>query len=345
MARPSSDRIAVAFLLKQAVPRALSEALRDLDRLDELSQSIEEVTDAFSTHYRMGAAIPTGVKSQHDALKKASDGLKKAREIETRVAGLLEIYPEDKTAQRAAKDAATMVKRFVRLHNAAFKMIRTLSKKAMPDELKKMAASVQRGIKRKLNDPKALEVTPWVTERRWYGVEGAIFQVIFRIEDESIGQWNNKAEMTLQLNTLETKGVQLTGESTLPEATSVKAAIDYFLARLQGYAGLVGEKDRTSGRMKAAEGIAAALRSWGRRVGDDGQLDIGKGGLSVSYGVRLETRWEQYSEGDREDGTYRESSEMLKSLRPYLREWKAQIKDASVGYAEKGWWDVWVELK
>jgi hypothetical protein len=338
--------VAVAFFLKQAVPRALSEVLRELDNLDELSQSIEEVTDAFSMHYRMAAAIPTEVKSQIDALKKARGGLGKAQEIASRVTALLEIYPEDKTAQRAVKDAAVMVKRFARHEKDAAKMIRTLSKKALPEDLKKMAASVQRSIKRKLEDPKALQVLPWTVEQRSYATDrsGAVFQVVFRIEDKSLP--NNKAETILQVNTVDPVGVELGGGYSKPKATSVKVALAHFLAQLQGYAGLAGEEDRTTNRMDAAQSIANALKSWGRKVGEgDRDAEIGKGGLSVSYSIRRDTRWESHSDSDYEYGVGEEEETLLTALKPYLKPYQQDIKSATVGYDEKGWWSAWVQLK
>ena len=345
--KPSSHRVAVAFFLKQAVPRALSEALQELDALDELSHSIEEVTDAFSMHYRMAAAISTDVQSQIDALKKARGGLSKAQEIAAQVAKLLEIYPEDKTALRAVKDAAVMVKRFSKHEKDAAKMIRTLSKKALPEDLKKMAASVQRGIKRKLEDPKVLQVLPWTVKGRSYKTnrEGATFQVIFRIVDESLNRGG--AETILQVNTVDPVGVELGGGYSRPKATSAKEAVAHFLAQLQGYAGLAGEADRTTTRMDAAQGIASALKSWGSKVGDDYNRDaeIGKGGLSVSSSTRRDTRWESYSDWEYDDGVATEGKKLRKSLESYLKPYQQDIKSAQVSYDEKGWWTAWVQLK
>ena len=343
---PSSHRVAVAFFLKQAVPRALSEALQELDALDELSQSIEEVTDAFSMHYRMAAVpISTEVQSQLDALHKARKGLAKAQEITSRIAALLEIYPEDKTAQRAVKDAAVMVKRFSKHEKDAAKMIRTLSKKAMPEDLKKMAASVQRSIRRKLEDPKVLQVLPWTIEKRSYKTNqtGAAFQVVFRIVDESLH--GNKAETILEVNTVTPRGVELASRGSA-KATSAKEAVAHFLSQLQGYAGLAGEADRTTTRMDAAYGIASALKSWGSRVGEGGyDAEIGKGGLSVSSSTRMDTRWESYSDWEYDDGVDFEGKELRKSLEPYLKPYQQAIKSVQVNYDEKGWWTAWVQLK
>ena len=344
---PSSHRVAVAFFLKQAVPRALSEALQELDALDELSQSIEEVTDAFSMHYRMAAVpISTEVQSQLDALHKARKGLAKAQEITSRIAALLEIYPEDKTAQRAVKDAAVMVKRFSKHEKDAAKMIRTLSKKAMPEDLKKMAASVQRSIRRKLVDPKALQVLPWTIEKRSYKTNqtGAAFQVVFRIVDESLH--GNKAETILEVNTVTPRGVELASRGSA-KATSAKEAVAHFLAQLQGYAGLAGEADRTTTRMDAAQGIASALKSWGRKVSIEHSrdADIGKGALTVSFSIRRDTRWESYSDWEYDDGVSTEEKELLASLRPYLKPYQQDIKSLDVNYSEKGGWTAWVQLK
>ena len=248
--------------------------------------------------------------------------------------------------ERAAKDAATMVKRFVRLHNAAFKMIRTLSKKAMPEDLKKMAASVQRSIRRKLVDPKALQVLPWTIEKRSYKTNqtGAAFQVVFRIVDESLH--GNKAETILEVNTVTPRGVELASRGSA-KATSAKEAVAHFLSQLQGYAGLAGEVDRTTTRMDAAQGIASALKSWGRKVSIEHSrdADIGKGALTVSFSIRRDTRWESYSDWEYDDGVSTEEKELLASLRPYLKPYQQDIKSLDVNYSEKGGWTAWVQLK
>jgi len=56
--------------------------------------------------------IDPEVKSQRDALIKAREGLKAAKQVLESVTGILKVYPDDKTAIRAKADAETMLNRF-----------------------------------------------------------------------------------------------------------------------------------------------------------------------------------------------------------------------------------------
>jgi len=265
--------VAFTHLRRQAAPRELSDVLDTLRSLEMLSGELDDVEEAFNHHFRMAAAIDPKVTSQIEALQKARKGLKLAQDALKQVTAILGVYPEDKTAQRAVKDADVMVRRFERHEAAAAKIIRTLSQKQMPAALKKLAASVSTAIKRRLVDSKTLQVLPWqTTKERWLdggyrgrGVTGVEYQVVFRIDADNFPGGNNRKEMILTESTILDIGPF--NESLRvgrPVETTAREAVAWFMSQLEGWPGVQGEGEAIAGRAATAQAVARALNSANR---------------------------------------------------------------------------------
>lgn len=345
-------RVAARWVAKQAGIPNLKDVLVNLKTLGELSQNIEDVTDTFGMHYKMGA-VDTNIASQLDALKKAKQGLKAAQAAQQSVQTILAFYPEDKTALRASKDAQVMVKRFEKHLADATKMIQQLSKKQMPPTLKKVAAAAARMIQAKLVDPKKLVVEPWQKPDGGYsyGGPGHTYLVTFRIDEHQ--SQGGPAQLTVWENTGQQEGLQMNagrmGASTVKDAKSVALR---FLDMLTGWPGMKGEAEATAGRAATAQAIAAVLKritddmgmSWSRH-----DTTISKDNLTVESGYRSDSLpkegeseygWQRYQEMV-EDELKRYHAKLDPALRPF----KDKIKSIDVHDGEKSNIYTYITLK
>lgn len=345
MTRQASLRVALRYVRAQS----LQDALSALAQLNALSESISDVTDTFAQHYRVAAALPTEVRSQLDALNKAAAGLKSAQAVQKSVREILASFPDDKTAQRAAKDADVMVRRFEKHIEDTRTMIRTLSKNAMPPALKAAAAVVEKGIKAKLIDPKVLRVLPWQAEDSVFGtyseVKGQMFMVVFRIEDPFFQRGNGRVELALKESTVRTIGV-FYGDWQPKPLTNPQDAVNLFLEQLEGWSGIKGMVDKTQARATLAQEIGRKLIQVGQRW--SGEYDrtpkVSPGNLSVSLSVRGD-RLEHLAEWEQDEISSKNTSELTQLIKKALGDLMAGVKEISVGYGEKGWYSMTVYLK
>jgi hypothetical protein len=356
-----SKRIAARYLYAKGV----KDLLKGLLDLDALAENIEKVVNTFGMHFKMGATMDPSVKSQLEALKKARAGLVQARAVVTALQETTKLYPEDKTVQRALKDADVMTRRFGKLAEKARKMITTASKKNLPPALKKLAAAVAKGLKAKLVDPSQLTVTPWQSTRMNYdnGVEGVEYRVDFRVVTTVSDEYNEGRPRNLYLGvvllqpTTSTKGPQYSkmdnrgspwGGGTI--VTSPKQVVDVFLEAGKGWKGIKGEESALQKRMPYAKAVANALQRALKGMGswDVRDVQISKDGLRVNG----EYRSSLPKEGERAVGEYEyermvddEIRSYRKVLDPLLKPYMKHIKRVTVQDEEKSRIYTHIEMK
>ena len=351
--------------------KEVQDALMTLDALELLSDNLSDITDTFGQHFRIGGIqispdvasqltdtfgqyfriggiqISPDVASQLKALEKAREGLAAAKRVQEAMTSVLQAYPSDKTALRAAKDAGIMVKRFAGHEADAAKMIRTISKKEMPASLTKVGAAAARLIKAQLVDPKLLQVIPW-QQKRWIdGREGVIYQVVLRIEDKNLtgGYLRGKAEVMVVESTLHSGGPRFNDVIATP-----KAVAENMFKQLHGWTGLKGEGDKIQGRATTAQGIKSALNSALRRMRaydyGDTNISADNSRIEASYRSDLPKEGEssvgEWEYGEMVDAEIKRAKKVVEpALRPYLK----QIKNINYQDEEKSWIYVTVYLK
>ena len=341
------NRVALRYRIKQAGP-SLPAILDTLADLRELADNIEGITNAFSKHFASG--LDPQVRSQLEALQKARDGLKAARSIQESLSFLLTVYPADKVALRAQKDADGMVKRFTKLESEAAKMIRTLSSAKTSPALKAAAATLATKIRALLVDPKVLRVIPWQREA-WRGPKGVIYQIILRIPETATGS----LDLTLSEDTTapyqkiewdlrnERGGGYLhNGEYKSPADLMPKVR-----EMLSGWDGLKGETGQNAKRMELAKILAPIIDFFCEGVAGRSEArktEIEQNGKVLYGGFRGNVRYESY--GDRGyDDANDEARRLTSDLRKRLSAYSSAIATISVGYDEKGHFSVGVMLK
>lgn len=330
---PSISRVAYLHLVAKTPD--LKHMLRDLQSLSDLSENLDTVLDTFEHNFRMASLDPE-VSSQMAALQKARQGLKKAQEIQKGIEEILSVYPEDKTAQRALKDAVVMVRRFQKHAQDAHKMLQSIAKKQIPKALQDLAQKAQAAMKRRLEDPRSLVVIPWQIADKDYrsGREGVRYQVVFRLND------NSSFEMILSQSTLDTKGPQLMGLGVFGsfKAADLKMILDEFERKLQGWAGLKGQADANAQREALAGNIVMALRSAWRGA----EFSTSAREVRVSW---REESLESLSEWDRDRKQSAMSKEFKDKAERLLKPYMSGIARIWADYAEKGWWSLSIQLK
>jgi hypothetical protein len=324
----------------------------ELDALNDLSENISTVTDAFQLHFKTAGAIDPTVKTQFEALKKSRSGLDKAKAIRQNVQELAQLYPQDKTAQRALADAETMVKRYVNHVNDCRNMIMTLSKKQMPASLKKMAKAVEDGIKARLVDPSVLDVTPWQDSFEDFNSStsqrGACFQVDFRVTITRNDGTNYTVEISLAESTVRLTGPFIKGDYQY-KPTTAKAVIEAFLEKLKGYPGLKGESDKNAARAPIAAAVKAAVRKVCARLASYGVDDVTvsndnrfiEGAYQSDLPKYGPEGFDEWLYDDMVKRVFKETDDAIKrELTPYM----GSIKKSNISVEEKGWIYIRVEL-
>lgn len=339
-----SKKIAAQWIRKQATPAMLRVVLQELENLQELSDNLTEIEDQVHQTFKMAKAIDPEVKSQFDVLKKAIEGLKQAQATGKAVAIILKHYPEDKTAQRAAKDAAVMIKRFQKHEAEARKIISRISKKEMPPALKKMSASLARMLQARLTDPKALQVTWWQEEEKDYrtGQEGVKYLVSFRIPANERMSGVGLAESTQK------PGVYPADDRTFysnEKPTTAKAEVARFLENLKGNPLIKGEGDRTKARVQAATQLYDDIKySWDRNYRGDARSEMDPKGLSMEFTNRSIPHDSYASHYEVEDGLKDESRTIMQWLGPILARYKGMVKNHSFEASEKGYMTLYIDM-
>lgn len=335
----------------------LRDVLLELENLEDLSSTLTEIEERFDQHFASRtAALDPEVTSQLDALNKAREGVRAAENLKKQVEAILQQYPDDKTAKRSAADADTMLKRFQKHEQAAHKIIRTISKKALPKALKALAPKVASLIRAKLVDPKMLQVIPWQREMPSIrGEAGGIeYQVVFRIVEPRLkarGWGHDKAEIITAENTASYKGVSMiTPAPHREDNPSAKEVAEAFLNQLQGWPGMKGEAEATESRAGTARAIASALEGLGRKLRsyDDDRVTVSKDNRRVSTAYRSDLPKEgesavgEYEYGRMVDAEYKRA---LPTIKRVLDPWENKIEKWDLSYGEKGWGYISVTLK
>lgn len=341
----------------------LSEILSDIEKLSELDMSLDTLEGSFSRHFpgvlTASVGIPDAdVKSQHEALGKARQGLKAAKEMKAQVANILSAYPEDKTALRALSDTEKLIISFEKHEKAAAKILRTIASKQMPKALAAYAKKVETVLKSKFVDPDQLDVIPWINPEPYCSVKdqwgkvrsvaGFRFSVVFQVIIPSLFNYDGgKFRMSAVEESVGDSGVTITSSnsSSLNRNGGPELFIAEFLGNLKGWSGIKGEAETNVTRLKDANQIAAVLKSVASRVGGSNvEVTVDKAGTSVSVGFRTYLRGEDYGEYDEswsEEGRRNYKIPAEKALAPY----KDKISRFSLTYSEKGYWNFDVDLK
>jgi hypothetical protein len=351
-----AQRVAEQWLRKCAAPATLQMVLQELANLQELSDNLTDIEDQVSQTFRMAKTIDPEVVSQFDTLKKAIEGLRQAQATEKAIAEILKHYPEDKTALRAAKDAAVMIKRFEKHAAEARKIINRLSKKEMPPALKKMSDSLARMLQGRLVNPKDLKVTWWQESAEEYRTrqKGIRYLVLFRVShpfaDNEGVRGVGLSESTLQPGVFSVSvhyggGYSATAFSSNPQPTTAKAEVAKFLEALKGSPLVKGEGDRTKARVQAATQLYDDIKyRWDRNYRGDARSEMDPKGLSMEFTNRSIPHDSYASHYEVEDGLKDESRTIMQWLGPILTRHKGLVKNHSFDAGEKGYMTLYIEL-
>jgi len=344
--------------LGSAPDSELQDDLRALDELRELDKALDHIETAFSSHFhieahaRTGATVDPTVKTQLDVLKKALDGLKAAEEIAKSTTTVLQLYPEDKTAARAKKDAETMIARFQKHAEAARKIVRTISSKQMPPALKKLGNAAGKIVEERLIDPSNLKVIPWMGET-WQ--KNALYSVVLRVSAPDLSKFvnytnkPNAVDVTISVDSGTTEGPKFEGDySSTKEALTPKSVAERLLKALRGWPGLKGETEAAASRKKDADLIASAMKNIAHRLGEAGQVEMSRDARTVTVDYRSHLPKEGAYGIDEYRYDEMVSEEMDKAKKAYeagLALYKDKIESISYDLGEKGWVYAHVTLK
>jgi hypothetical protein len=361
-------KVADRWLRKQAAPAMLRVILQELETLQELSENLTEIEDQIHQTFKMAKTLDPEVKSQFDALKKAREGLKQAQAVGEAVATILQQFPQDKTAQRAAKDAVVMIKRFQKHEAEARKIISRLSKKAMPPALKKMSASLARMLKSRLDNPKDLDISFWQQENKNWKTkrEGIAYIVLFRTpasKDENGPRRRpgvGLAESTVHsgvssVNVTDDGSYSLTSSMSWPNTTA-KAQVANFVEKLRGTTALKGGEQKNKDRAAIASELYSELRSewYSLYRGEGPSSSMSSNGMSMEFESRPLPRQDHGGGDDGDDWMSgseirrledREEKSMMGAIGGVLKKYKPYINNYSTDYGEKGHWTLYLYLK
>ena len=349
-----SKKIADQWLRKQATPAMLRVVMQELEVLQELSDNLTEIEDQVHQTFKMAKVMDPKVRSQFDALKKAREGLKHAESTKGAIAVILTHYPEDKTALRAFKDAAVLIKRFQKHETEAQKIITRISKKEMPPALKKMSASLARMLQARLTNPKDLRVTWWQEETKDYSTrqEGVLYLTLFRVPGEDSGRLTGVGlmESTLRPGVFSVSvgnGSYHAYLNSSAKPTTAKAEVATFLEALKGSPLIKGEGDRTKNRVEAAKELFDEIKyRWDRAYrGDYSNSEMDPKGRSMEFENRAIPHDTYAGYNEVQEGLDAEIDTISQWLKPLLQKHKGLVKNHSFDAGEKGYMTLYVELK
>ncbi len=343
-----AERVAARYQRRMAEEApAIQDVVNELEKLKQLDQNLDEIETTFGLHFKLAALPETDpeVKSQFEALEKARGGLKAARSILKSVEEILKAYPDDKTAIRSKAEAEVMVKRFAKHEADAHKIIETISKKSMPETLKKMAGAAKKIIEAMFINPEHLRVIAW--QSRMF--KGVIYQMAFSIDSKAeppLPENLRNLQLILEEDTTRQTGPNIFGAY---QPTTAKEFAERFLDALKGWRGLKGESEAISGRKEAAEQVRRALDSALALGMDQDRATISHDNREVEGSYRSNVL---PKEGERAVGEY-EYGEMVervlgdtkKSVERSLTHLKDKIEKIKYGTGEKSWVYVTVVLK
>lgn len=327
---------------------SLDETLYDLDIL---SSNLDRAFEDFGKHFRM-AALDTEVVSQFELLDKAYDGLENAEKVKIAVKKILESNPEDKTAIRVSRDAEVMIGRFQKHVADARKVVMTISKKNMPESLKKYASDFARIMRSKLEDPNTLTVIPW--QRKFYNrstkMEGVLYQAVFRINTGRVNV--DESEVSASEFSTGNSGITFSfRQGGDGDAISPREAVERFVAALKGWAGLKGESAAISQRAEVAQKIVGAVNRLLHQFDtwrSPRLCEVLNGNTRIDGGYRSNLPKEgerQVGESKYEEMVREEMARWKKALDTALSPFMSSIKDVQLSDGEKSWIYTHIELK
>ena len=355
---------AARIVRRYASSRELQEVQEGLMDLAELSANLDAIEGAFDKHFagvRTAADLDPQIKSQQEMLSKAKEGRKAAQQMVENVLAILKVFPDDKAALKAKIEADKMVERFDKHAQAAFKIVSTLARKALPASLKKEAAKAVTIIQGRLVNPNALDAIPWQSEAtEWipatssYGRDQSVkvvqFQVVLRITDPTLDAVIRKGvHDRIMFESTGKPGVR-DGGSYRGEPTNAQDFAAAFLKDLVGWTGLKGEAEAQSKRGPIAKAIAHAITEGASRLSysDHDPVEIAKDGRQVSITYRSDLPKEG-NHGIDED-RYRkmvdaEFTRAKKTIEALLSTYKSSIEKTEYHLEEKGWISIEVYIK
>ncbi len=325
---------------------SLQHMLSELSVLDELADHIEEFNYTVNSHYKSAALQSVEITTPVQAFEKAVSGLKAATEILSGLENMVKLFPEDKTAARALLDAQTMVNRYTRLKTSTREVVVTLSKKNMPESIKKAWKAAESLVRAKFEDPQSLIVTPWVG----VGPRGTpIFRVFFCVLN--VKEHLKNYEASIMEDPLSTVGA-IDGEDWYnPKPFSPKAFADKFTDKLadMGWSGLKGSGAAAAGREALAKIVARAVsQSYDPRCYDKQPVVVSKDNRIVegSYRTDLDKEGQHYyGEHDWHDLCSKKYKEFMARFESHLSlGYRKQLKKVDFYIGDKSWAEINITL-
>lgn len=348
----SPSRVAYRHLTRVAAPPDIREVLDTIKSLALLDKNLTEFEESFQSHFAATGLDPE-VGNQSEALHKALEAIKQAEQAKKAAEAIAALFPADKTAPRAVEAADVMIKRFLKHAEEARKIIRRIAKKEMPADLKKAAASLKRALQKRLVNSSDLQEIPWVAKPFTRDEIATYFVYLVvnvpgkpKLRGIQLRQRLYSPHARYSDSEVKMAGGDM-GSSFLNEKPfNVKDAVDLFAEWVRGWSGLKGEAEANTTRKQVSEQVAGIVKSWTRRQGGDtDNVEVSSDYLRISGGFRGNTRWEQESEWDADEGTSSEGGKYQASLKSALGGLMGNVKSLGVYYGEKGWWSVSVTLK
>jgi len=333
--RQMVHRVATAWRFRVAKPN-LREILKEMDKLNELSENLTEVENQVSNTFKMAASLNPEIRTQKEALKKAVAGHQGAQNMLNDLREILKLYPDDKTAQRAVKDAQTLVKRFAKHESEARKIIKQLSKKGLPPALSKMAKELATMIKKHLVNPSDLDIRYQQGEAYSRDWEGVKYVVLFSLSE------GNQFPKTIGLEeTTLRPGVYPAGNER--NTTTAKEALEKFLIAYQGSPLIKGQEGANKKRKEILDALGLRLSRM------TSFRDLVKKDLSISGEFR---DFRLPKDGAYEMGEY-EYEDLLKTVmkghiedvKKAIAPYEKDIRGWSISPEEKSWLYLTINLK
>lgn len=302
---------------------------------------------------RFRQAADGDFKSMEARIRQLLGAVKIANDTRKVITTLLETVPNDTSAQRMAKDCEAVIKRLEKEIEDLRKKARAVSEKAVPPELKKLAADVAKLVRAQLVDPKKLQIIPWhidvyvVPPGYGRGSNETFPSIILRITDPGLGYEKSQSVTVFKHPHL---GLAVAQGYASPEAApSAKVVAEKLVKSLGTWDGVKGLGDQRAKWMETAMQIKPLLETVLRRLGSDAdRVEVSDDGRTISGAYRSGLP----KDGDRGIDEYRyeemrkaEYARADKALDAVLGHMKSKIDDISRTTGDKGWISIDIRLK
>jgi hypothetical protein len=340
-------------LLKRAAgpgDAVLSKALDNLADLAELSANAQEIIDGFNLHYASGrvAGLDPQIASEHQILRKVTEGKKLADQTVKAMKNLVKLFPEETKYAKALADAQKMLDKLTKQVDSSKKIIRTIAQKVAPKALTDFSKKIKTKIKSKLLDSSQIET---------YFTQGADYQSPFEsffVVNALVGGTELRpTALWIKELVTGTPGLSMSVafDGGFPQYYSWKpatldGAIEMFFENVKGWKNVKGEAEGASARKGTAEAVARAIRRTLSGMVEDPEISSDARTIEGAYRSNL-PREGAYDVGEYEyeEMVQDEIARYRKKLDPALAPFKSQIANVSVHDGEKSWIYVTVTLK